>query len=217
MTHLVTIICMYCMCCIIIVGLAKGCMDGLRVHEDEDEESDDSNANLISLLGQTGRDQFNGSEQWIFPDLRFTCQGYLSKWIFRGEGLAHTNCRVQLTTWRLATLNPQNLIYGRVSTTESNIARVQVDDSIFMYELTTPVLILPDDIVGVELSSTCGPFDVYNNILYLNVNGSGSGSSTPSSLSFMRFENSPVFQLDSTSTYRRQGYHPIVEAVIGEL
>ena len=214
MTHLITIICMYCMCCIIIVGLAKVCMDGLRVPQDDDD--DNSEARLISLLGQTGRDPVNSSEQWIFPDLRFTCQGFLIKWIFRGEGSASTNCRVQLTTWRLDILNPQNLIYRRVSTTESNIARVQVGNSIFTYELTTPVLILPDDIVGVELSSTCNPFDVYNNILYLNVNGSRS-SSTPSSLSFMRFENSPVFQLDSTSTYRRQGYYPIVEAVIGEL
>ena len=41
-----------------------------------------------------------GPEQWIFPDLQFTCYGQVTKWIFAGvSGQTATPCIVEIETW----------------------------------------------------------------------------------------------------------------------
>ena len=193
----------------------KRCTDGLWGPQDKvSGHFNFQSADLIPLLGRSGQGLDYGLEQWIFPDLKFTCQGRVTQWVFKGEGSAQSSCRVQLATWRLS-IDPRFLVYGRVSTTQDNIARVRVTNgSIFTYELTTPVPVQPGDIVGIEIPSTCGLFEIYNNVLSLNVTNT---SSTKSSFSYSRFESGSVFQLESPLTHHQEGYHPLVEAVIGEL
>lgn len=171
---------------------------------------------LVPLLGRSVAP--HGHEQWIFPGLRFTCHGMLSKWIFKGEGSLESACRVHLTTWRLGIEQSYfSPVYKQVSTTNGNTAGVSiVNGSIFAYELARPVLVQPGDFVGVESASrTCANFYVFNNILSLNMSD---GNSSQSSLSYMRSgTRRTTFHLESSMVYHKRDYLPLIYAVTGEL
>ena len=165
---------------------------------------------LVPLLGQNGS---SGPEQWIFPNPQFTCNGMLTRWIIRGVPGQVTPtqaipCSVELGTWRLDTTNT---FYERLSTTEGNTATLTQAGQIFTYELDSPVQIKPGDIVGVELGLSCSLSETFDNILSLNVSGTGS-----SFLSYRRQTFGSTFFLQS-SIATEQDYIPLVQAVVGKL
>ena len=164
---------------------------------------------LVPLLRR--RETF-GPEQWIFPEMRFTCSGLLTTWIFRGiPGLSVVeSCRVHLTTWRLDSRNTFATEYERVSTTERNTASVTEDESFFTYELAKPVQVEPGDIVGVELDTFCGTSVAFDNILSVNVSGSGQTFS-----SYWRVSSSRSFHLEF-SAEMEQDFIPLIQAITGQ-
>ena len=107
-----------------------------------------------------GRYRFSKAEQWIFPSLRFTCPGRLTKWMFRAApqrviSLQLCSSRINIGTWRLES-STSGIIYRRVSTTEGLLNQhITNDGPIFIYHLPSPVQVQPDDIVGVELKFHC--------------------------------------------------------------
>ena len=125
-------------------------------------------SSIVSLFGQYGS---STAKRWIFPSLRFTCSGRLTKWIFRAAN-TQAQCRVNIGTWRLDRSSFSTL-YRKLSTTQG--ARVTSNGSIFTYEFASPVEVLPDDIVGVEMDPfTCPIFGSFDNILSLDIRGTGS-------------------------------------------
>ena len=139
------------------------CTDGFL---DPRNENFDANR-LVPLLG---RDQ-----QWVFPDMEFTCMGILTGWTFRAVPGVNvvTRCRVQLTTWRFDPTG-SSATFNRQSTTDGNTVTFDVDGSIFTYELSTPAVVQPGDILGIEIDGLCSNTQTFDNILSLNVSGIGS-------------------------------------------
>lgn len=164
---------------------------------------------LIPLLGQY---EGFGSEQWIFPNLEFTCHQMVTKWTFQGVGGTTSRCRAELATWRLDEEFTFSTVFRRISTTSRNTAKITVHNgSVFTYELARPVRVKPGDVVGIEI--ICPQFEFYDklNVLSLNVSG-GNGF-----LSYMRSGSGSLFFLDSHLVFFEQDYHPFIEAVTGKL
>ena len=135
------------------------------------------------------------------------------KWIFTGvPGRAAASCRVELETWRLDTYRTIPTIYERVSTTESGIVTVTQDGPIFIYELASPVLVEPGDIVGVEIERLCIQSEDYDNVLSFNISGTGS-----SYLSYRQEGPESTFYLQPLYSTTEQDFVPLIEAVVGEL
>ena len=107
--------------------------------------------------------------------MEFTCMGILTGWTFRAMPGVNvvTRCRVQLTTWRF---NPSSssTSFNRRSSTDGNMATFDVDGSIFTYKLSTPAIVQPGDILGVDIDDLCRNTQTFDNILSLNVSGIGS-------------------------------------------
>ena len=123
---------------------------------------------VLPLLGQYGS---SVAEQWIFPSLRFNCLGRLTKWIFRAAN-AQAQCRINIGTWRLDR-SSFGIVYRKLSTTQG--AHVTSNGTIFTHEFASPVEVLPDDIVGVEMDPLmCPIFGGFDNILSLDIRGTGS-------------------------------------------
>ena len=83
------------------------------------------------------------------------------------------------------------------------------DGPIFTYELTSPVLVEPGDIVGVGLGHLCAPLECFDNVLSFNVSGTGS-----SYISYQQDRSASTFFLQSTP---EQDLVPLIEAIVGEL
>ena len=101
--------------------------------------------------------------------------GILTGWTFRAMPGVNvvTRCRVQLTTWRFDP-SSSSTAFNRQSSTDGNMATFDVDGSIFTYELSTPAIVQPGDIVGIEIDNLCSNTQTFDNILSLNVSGIGS-------------------------------------------
>lgn len=167
----------------------------------------------LHVRGQDAEIRYPFSEQWIFPNFQFTCYGLLTKWIFTGvPGQAAGSCRVELETWRLDTSSTIPTIYDRISTTERGIVRVTQDGSIFTYELTSPVLVAPGDIVGVEIERLCIRSEDFDDVLSFNISGTGS-----SYLSYRQEGPESTFYLQPLYSTTEQDFVPLIEAVVGEL
>ena len=81
------------------------------------------------------------SEQWIFPDLKFTCYKRVTTWIFTAvSGPTGAPCMIEIETWWLRTIsNTSSTIYDRISsTTETRLSDIIItqDGLILSYELT---------------------------------------------------------------------------------
>ena len=159
---------------------------------------------LFPLLGQYGS---SGAEQWIFPSLRFTCSGRVTKWIFRATSTQATSsqCRINIGTWRLDR-SSSGTVYRRLSTTE-RLRRITRDGPIFTYELASPVQVQPDDIVGVELKFdlfSCSITGGLSNILSLDLSRTGTISQS-------------YRQFAIESTFRVIYPVPFIRPVIGKI
>ena len=183
------------------------CISGFE-HNPEDNSHDTSQ--VVPFLGRFR--EFNSPEQWIFPNLQFTCHGKVTKWIFRGDGNRHADCLVQLTTWRLRGNTGSSVTYERISTTHGNTAYIRANGSIFTYELGRAVSVHAGDIVGAEINcqSFFGPFEKLN-ILGLDVSGSGSQDS----VSYGQYGSGSWFFLRQfSSVIVERELQPIVQAIL---
>ena len=187
------------------VSTVKECTSGFL---DTLNAEDYNSRQLFPLLGSFGS---SGAEQWIFPSLRFTCFGRLTKWIYRPafpQVQVSTECRINIATWRLDG-SSFGTVYRKMSTREG-VLRSTSDGIIFTYEFTTPVEFQPGDIAGIELSShTCSLFGGTDNILSVDISGTGSTSQ-----SHRRFGTGSIFRVSQQPlTY----IVPFIQPVIGTL
>lgn len=166
---------------------------------------------LVPLLGR--QDTFRSSEQWIFPNLSFTCNGLLTKWTFRGVSARQdvgNNCRLLLTIWRQDTQATYATLYRRISTTEDNIAGVKMDNQLLTYTMIIPAQVQSGDIVGIGIGFRCAPSGTPDNVLSLNVSRIGSNL-----LSYYQPTSGSAFYMSST-TSNETNLIPLIKAVISK-
>ena len=183
---------------------SQQCTDGIV-----DPHNYDPNG-LVPLLG---RFYAIRHEQWIFPQLQFTCYGTLTRWIFRGvpgRDLAPP-CRVELETWRFDNTSTFSTTYQRQSTTAGNTQRILQDGTLFTYVLASPVQVRPGDIVGVEQGTLCSLSEFFDNLLSLNISGT-----TTTFLSYRSPLPGSTFKLRISSTDREQDFIPLIEPIVGK-
>lgn len=176
-------------------------------------ENNGPQTQLVPLLG--GKDR-QTNEQWIFPNLRFTCQGRLTKWTFRGVKGENfeTSCSVDIKTWRqLDRSSSYATEYEQVDATDKNVRRLTFgrDESVFIYELIKPVQVQPGDIVGISKSVLCRSPDNFDNILSLNISWSNS-----TNISYRRYSGGTQFFLESPFTVIEDDLVPLVMPVFGK-
>ena len=163
--------------------------------------------------------------QWLFPFLRFTCNGNITRWRVRVEeidlDLEEEGDRwnvPQLTTWREPDVqsppSPFKITtYERVSITSNTLSTVINRGSVYEYNLPTPVAVQPGDIVGIQMplhmiarqSWTTKP-------LFLDlVRGNASLNS------YSKPENSTVVVIPPPEIIKPlQTFIPLISVVIGE-
>ena len=164
---------------------------------------------LVPLLG---RYKNSSPVQWIFPHLKFTCNGTLTKWIIRGVPGQAMPCRVELGMWRRDYAHTHITVYERLSTTENNMARITRDGPIFIYELASPIQVQPDDIVGIEIGHSCFPSESIDDVLGLDISGTGSEF-----VSYRRQIFTLIFSTETMPHDVETDYIPLIEAVVGRL
>ena len=118
-------------------------------------------------------------------------------------------CNVELGTWQLDTSDVN--IYKRLTTTEGNTAEITQVGPIFTYELRSPAQVQPGDVIGVELGLSCSFTEGFDNVLSVNISGTGSSSF----LSYRRPTSRRIFVLQPSSIITEQDYIPLIEAVVG--
>ena len=157
------------------------------------------------------------SEQWIFPDLQFTCYGQVTKWIFTGvPGQTAISCRVEIEIWRLRTSsNSSTIIYDQIrSTTEKRFSDIIItqdimqDGLVFTYVLASPMVVEPGDIVGVVLQRSCINYYDILGLSNISRNGSTHNSYGQSGLGS---------EFDLRNATSERDFIPLIEALVGEL
>ena len=101
--------------------------------------------------------------QWLFPFLRFTCRGNITRWRVRVEEIeldfeAEDQWNIpQLTTWKESQVQgPSSLFrptaYEQVSITNETLSTIRMKEgSVFEYNLAIPIEVEPGHIVGIRL------------------------------------------------------------------
>ena len=164
--------------------------------------------------------------QWLFPFLRFTCRGTITRWRVRVEEIdldfeAEDQWHIpQLSTWRKSQVEgPPSLfrptVYERVSITNKTLSTIRMDrGSVYEYELVTPTEVESGDIVGIQLplnmevrqSRTIKP-------LFLELM-SGNASIN----SHIKLENSTLVVISSVEVVQPlQTFIPLISVRIGEI
>ena len=163
--------------------------------------------------------------QWIFPRVKFTCNGNIRSWKLRvnlsavGE-FDSDNLRPipQITTWRERFPQLNTGQYEQLSITNETQATVTITDggTAYVYTPSQPISVQSGDIVGIMM-----PSDQDENMLsvkpfYLNLSGSNA-----STFSCARVIDSTFIFLNSDSCTESQdevsGYIPMITAIIGRL
>ena len=164
--------------------------------------------------------------QWLFPFLRFTCHGNITRWRVRVEEIeldfeAEDQWNIpQLMTWRESEIQGPTspfrpTAYERVSITNETLSTIRMNGrSVYEYNLLTPTAVRPGDIVGIQLplsmetrhSRTTKP-------LFLELlNGNAS------MYSYIKLENStPVVVPPAEVFPPLQTFIPLISVRIGEI
>ena len=86
------------------------------------------------------------SRQQITPDMKFTCDGIITKWIIGGQWTQHSNDILypELQLWREIGNDTYQKINGTLITIET-----QSDDGVYEYDNFPPIPFQAGDILGV--------------------------------------------------------------------
>ena len=144
--------------------------------------------------------------QQITPDIKFTCDGMITKWIIGANITLNSSFYPELQVWR----NIRNDMYRKINGTFIT-TQTETSNRIYEYDDFSPIPFQAGDILGVflpeneltRLSLLSETTDSPTNY-YLNTNNSASESS---------FD---TIDIQSTQLLRSQAYHPLVSVEIGK-
>ena len=99
--------------------------------------------------------------QWNFPNLNFTCNGYIVKWRLRVNASIESNDMLQgpiphITTWELDSVN-RNRYNHKSNTSESQQNMTVINGSVYIeYTPPSPVPIQIGDVIGIMMPAGDG-------------------------------------------------------------
>ena len=156
------------------------------------------------LLGLDTVNNYNflAQRQQIAPDIRFTCDGMITKWII-GANMAGSSFNPELQVWR----NIGNDVYQKINGTFIDVTTSR-PNGIYEYSNFSPIPFQAGDILGVFI-----PGQISSNLVLLSENTTSPTNyylTTGSTVS-----ESPYDMMDISSVMS-QGYHPLVSVEIGK-
>ena len=187
------------------------CISGL--HFDPYYDIDETSSRLVALPRS---DLSEGNfVQWIFPNIRFTCNGSITSWKLRVDTTTMESDAVQrpipqLSTWRARRLFEGDTAFMRNSTTNESLSSVMREGSVYEYVLSSPIPVQSGDIVGIKMPSNAT--ERRRSVRPLFVELSEGNSSTRSCSAFLDSD-----ELFISSTCAQFTFIPLVTAVIGQL
>ena len=99
---------------------------------------------ILLRLETVGRRIHTQKRQQIIPNIKFTCDGLITKWILGANWNSDDNLYPELQVWR----NIGNGIYYKMNGTVINIA-AESPTRIYEYDDFLPIPVLAGDILGV--------------------------------------------------------------------
>ena len=150
---------------------------------------------LLGIDRVNGKNTFDSKRQQVTPDIRFTCDGMITKWII-GASLARGSLYPELQVWR----NIGNDVYQKISGTSIDIRTVQ---HIYEYSVSPPIPFQAGDILGVLIPQST---------LRLNLLYESSDSLTNY---YLTTDITNTIDLENSSVLTSHGY-PLVSVKIGE-
>ena len=162
---------------------------------------------ILRRLETVGTATNPDQRQQITPDIKFTCDGMITKWIIGADWVGHDSFYPELQVWRYIGNDMYQKINGTVITTST-----ENSNRIFEYDDFSPIPFQAGDILGVFLprnrNATLRLLSETTNSptnYYLNSVNSASESS---------FD---TIDIQSTQSLSSQAYHPLVSVEIGKL
>ena len=143
--------------------------------------------------------------QQITPDMTFTCNGTITKWIFATGLMINAPRSAEFQLWR----NTGSDVYEKINGTLITMTEIEVSAHIYEYDAFPPIPVQAGDILGVFLPSS-------HNIV---LNAENTDSPTNYYHPVLLFGTSTVydtFNLSDTSLISRN-YHLMVSVEISKL
>ena len=104
---------------------------------------------ILLGLETVGNRIFTERRQQITPDITFTCDGHITKWIVGANWADTRSLYPELQVWR----NVGNDVYRKINGTVINIT-AQSPTRIYEYDNFSPIPVLAGDILGVFIPQT---------------------------------------------------------------
>ena len=144
---------------------------------------------------------FQTKRQQITPDIRFTCDGMITKWII-GAYTAGGSLNPELQVWR----NIRNDVYQKINGTFIDVTTSR-PNRIYEYSNFSPIPFQAGDILGVFI-----PGQVSSNLALLSEDTT---SPTNYYLTTDSTDSESPYDMMDISSVMSQGYHPLVSVEIG--
>ena len=142
------------------------------------------------------------SHQFLTPDMRFTCNGMITKWIIAATVNSVQPHTAELQLWR----NTTNGVYERINGTQITYTTTETSSGVFEFDNFSPIPFQAGDFLGLYLPSseviTLYSEDTNSTINYY--------IKTPD---FHEMSNDTIYTISLASSY----YHPMVSLEISEL
>ena len=104
---------------------------------------------ILLRLETVGRRIYTQKRQQITPNIKFTCDGLITKWILGAKWNNYNNLYPELQVWR----STGNNVYHKINGTVINIA-AESPTHIYEYDNFSPIPVLAGDILGVFIPQT---------------------------------------------------------------
>ena len=156
--------------------------------------------------------------RWIFPNIKFTCDGYVISWTLRvnnSMGSRDTTLIPQITTWRL---DSQRFSY-RLQNTTLNEFQLNISGGMIEYVPSQPIRVQAGDIVGIRLpSEEDDMFNLMIKPLFLRLpEGNSSAISCIGLQSDDKFFFSNQMCNEGSGDRNQTTYIPLISVVISKL
>ena len=158
---------------------------------------------LETVESATNRPQ----RQQITPDIKFTCDGMITKWIFGADRDSSDSLYPELQVWR----NIGNDKYQKINGTVITISSVS-SNHIYEYDNFSAIPFQAGDILGVFLPRT-----QFTSVSLLSENTDSPTNYYLNTDDFVSESPFDTIDIQSTESLISQVYHPLVSVEIGKV
>ena len=179
--------------CLLLTADSPGCECGFMSVE---------RMRILLRLDNVYQRSFRTKRQQITPDIRFTCDGMITKWII-GAYTAGGSFNPELQVWR----NIGNDVYQKINGTFIDVTTSR-PNRIYEYSNFSPIPFQAGDILGVFI-----PGHISSNLVLLS---EYTTSPTNYYLTTDSTDSESPYDMMDISSVMSQGYHPLVSVEISK-